>query len=361
MQELLTSTNRTLKTFRYGEVVEGTVISAGRREVFVDLGSKSEGIIGSREIEDDPDSISGLNVGDNIIATVVQTENDQGYTILSLKRAQAERAWREVEEALGNETILEAKVVDSNKGGLVVELRTGLRGFVPFSHLNTTYPSDTTNEDFLGQTLNIRVIELNRAINRLVFSEKLATLLSDPEVKKFFASLEPEKKLKGTVTSIFPFGIFVQLHPGVEGLVHISEICWWRIDHPSEVVKVGDEVEVAVLRVNWEQAKLALSMRSLRQNPWETVAEKYKVGDTVSGIVTKTAPFGAFVKLPEGIEGLIHVSETTGPLAEGEEVEVVIINLEPEKQKLGLSVKQLKAENRRRKTGSENRRQKTER
>lgn len=341
MQELLTNTNRTLRTFRYGEVVEGMVISVGRKEVFVDLGSKSEGIIGSREIEDDPDSISGLNVGDKVIATVVQTENDQGYTILSLRRAQSERVWREIEEALKNETVLEVKVVDSNKGGLVVELSGGLRGFVPFSHLNTSYSSDTTYEALLGQTLKVRVIELNRAINRLVLSEKLATLFSDPKVKKFFANLKPEKRMKGTVTSIFPFGIFVELTPGVEGLAHISEISWQRIDHPSEVVKIGDEVEVTVLSINREQGKLALSMRSLHKNPWEAVAAKYKVGDTITGIVTKKAPFGAFVKLPEGVEGLIHVSETTGPLAEGEEIQAVIINLEPEKRKLGLSIKKL--------------------
>ncbi len=342
MEELLLSKERTLRTFRRGEVVEGVVISVGRKEVFVDLGSKSEGVISGREFEDEIDSISGLKVGDTVIATVTQTENDQGYTILSLKRAQNERAWREVEEAFKNETVLEAKVVDSNKGGLVVELASGLRGFVPFSHLNMSNPSNTTDTPPLGQTLSVRVIEINRALNRLVFSEKLATLLSDPEIKKFFANLQPEKKMKGTVTSIFPFGVFVELIPGVEGLVHISEISWQRLEHPSEVVKIGDEVEVTVLSINKEQGKLALSMRSLRGNPWQEVTKKHQVGDTVTGIVTKTVPFGAFVKLPEGVEGLIHVSETTGPLAEGEKVEAVIINLEPEKQKLGLSIKQLK-------------------
>lgn len=352
MAELLSNTNRTLKTFRYGEVVEGTVISVGRKEVFVDLGSKSEGIISEREFEDETDSIAGLDVGDTVVASVTQTENDQGYIILSLKRAQGERSWREVEEAFENETVLEAKVVDSNKGGLVVELASGLRGFVPFSHLNsgTSLPrSDPSKTDLLrgdspplGQTLSVRVIELNRPINRLVFSEKLATLLSDPKTKEFFAGLKPDKKLKGTVTSIFPFGVFVKLKPGVEGLVHISEMSWQRIDHPSEIVKAGDEIEVVVLSINREQGKLALSMKPLRKNPWEEVAEKYKVGEHVVGTITKMAPFGAFVKLPEGVEGLIHVSETTGPLVEGEEVEAVIINLEPEKRKLGLSVKRLK-------------------
>lgn len=340
----MADTNRTLRTFRYGEVVEGTVISVGRKEVFVDLGSKSEGIIGDREIEDEVDSIAGLGVGDKVIASVVQTENDQGYIILSLKRAQNERAWREVEEAFKKETVLEVKVVDSNKGGLVVELPAGLRGFIPFSHLNSG-TSDSSGSPPLGETLAVRVIELNRSINRLVFSEKLATLLSDPKIKKFFEDLKPEKKMKGTVTSIFPFGVFVRLRPGVEGLVHISEICWKRIDHPREVVKVDDEVEVVVLSVNREQGKLALSMKTLRENPWEEVTKKYKVGDTISGVVTKTVPFGAFVKLPEGIEGLIHVSETTGPLDEGEEVKAVIINLEPEKRKLGLSIKRLKKDN----------------
>ncbi len=344
MEELLSNTNRTLKTFRYGEVVEGTVISVGRKEVFVDLGSKSEGIISGREFEDEVDSIAGLEVGDTVLASITQTENDQGYIILSLKKAQSERSWREIEEAFKNETVLEVKVVDFNKGGLVAELLGGLRGFIPFSHLNMSNSSHTTQENLLGQTLSVRVIELNRPINRLVFSEKLATLLSDPKVKKFFEDLKPNEKLKGVVTSIFPFGVFVKLSSGVEGLVHISEMSWQRIDHPSDIVKVGDEVGVVVLSVNREQGKLALSMKPLRKNPWEEVAGKYKVGETVTGIVTKTVPFGAFVKLPEGIEGLIHVSETVGPLVEGEEVKAVIINLEPEKRKLGLSIKKLQVQ-----------------
>ena len=340
MDELLMDTNRTLRTFRYGEVVEGTVISIGRKELFVDLGSKSEGIISGREFEDGIDAIAGLQVGDTIVASVTQTENDQGYIILSLKKARSERSWRGVEEALKKNTSLTVKVVDSNKGGLVVESEEGLRGFVPFSHLNNP-PKPEEAQGLLGQKLQVHVIELNRALNRLVFSEKLATFLSDPKIKKFFAGLKPDKKLKGNVTSIFPFGVFVKPHPGVEGLVHISEISWQRIDHPSEVVKIGEEVEVVVLSVNREQGKLALSMKPLRKNPWEELANKRKVGETVVGTVTKTVPFGAFVKLPEGVEGLIHVSETVGPLAEGEEVKAVIINLEPEKRKLGLSIKQL--------------------
>ena len=345
MAELLSSTNRTLHTFRYGEVVEGVIISVGRREVFVDLGSKSEGIVGSREIEEEPDSISGLKVGDRVLATVIQTENDQGYTILSLKKAQNERAWREVEEAFKNATPLKVKVVDFNKGGLVVECAlANLRGFVPFSHLSNPLPNslESSLSALIGRTLTVRVIELDRTINRLVFSEKLATIFADPKVRGFFENLKPGEKLQGKVTAISPFGVFVEPFPGVEGLVHISEISWERIGHPEEVLKVGDKVEVAVLSVDGERGQLALSLKALQENPWQKVPRKYKVGDTVSGTVTKIAPFGAFLKLPEGVEGLIHVSETTGPLTEGEEIKAVIINLEPERQKLGLSVNKLK-------------------
>lgn len=344
MEELLSNTKRTLRTFRRGEVVEGTVISTSHREVFVDLGAKSEGIISARELEEGLDSISELRVGDKVVASVVQTENDQGYTILSLKQAEGERSWRQLEVAFANKDVLQAKVADSNKGGLVVELSSGLRGFVPFSHLANppSNPSSPSLPSMLGQTLTVSIIELNQAGNRLVFSEKVAAFLSDPRIKVFYEGLKPGKELKGTVTSTSPFGVFVELVPGVEGLVHISEVGWERIGHPSEVVKEGDEVKVSLLSIDKERGQLALSMKALQKNPWGGVAEKYKVGDTITGMITKIVPFGAFVRLPEGIEGLIHVSETAGPLYEGDEVRAVVINLQPEEQKLGLSVKKLK-------------------
>ncbi len=342
MEQLLSNTDRTLRTFRRGEIVEGTVTSVGRKEVFVDLGSKSEGVISGREFEDEINSIKGLEVGDTVVASVRQPENDQGYIILSLSRAQSARSWRKIEEAFQNEAVLKVKVVDSNKGGLVAELPGGLRGFIPFSHLfDTSKSSGKDEKDFIGQTLDVRVIELKRALNRVVFSEKMATLVADSEVKEFFKNLKPKEKLKGKVTSILPFGVFVRLPLGVEGLVHISEMSWERIDRPGDLVAEGDEVEVTVLSVNQEEGEVALSMKPSEENPWDEVAKKYKVGETVVGKVTKTVPFGAFVKLPEGVEGLIHVSETVGPLAEGEEVKAVILNIEPKSQKLGLSIKQL--------------------
>jgi small subunit ribosomal protein S1 len=340
MEELLSKKNRGLKTFRRGEVVEGTVISKNRREVFVDLGAKSEGIISSREIEDDSDSISDLQIGDRVIAFVAQAENDQGYTILSLKRAESERSWRRLEEAFANKEVLTVKVVDSNKGGLVVEVLGGTRGFVPFSHLMKS-PSDEPPSSVIGQEMKVVVIEIDRANNRLVFSEKTAAFLSNPQIKNFYKNLKPGKKMKGAVSSISSFGVFVELAPGIEGLVHISEVSWERIGHPNEVVKEGDRVEVELLSVDEENGQLALSMKTLQKNPWEEIAKKYRIGQTVNGVVTKTAPFGAFVRLPEGVEGLIHVSETTGPLYENDEVKAVVINLEPKKQKLGLSVKRL--------------------
>jgi len=346
MEDLLLNTKRTLRTFRRGEVVEGDVVSVNRHEVFVDLGAKSEGIISNRELEGDLDSILGLAVGDKVLASVVQTENDQGYTILSLKKAESERSWRQLQDLFARKGTLTVKVVDSNKGGFVVETAGGLRGFVPFSHLIRPPASDSssTPSPLLGRTLTVSVIELNQANNRLVFSEKIAALLTDPQTKSFYENLRPGKKLKGRVTTVSSFGVFVELAPGVEGLVHISEIGWERVEDPGEVVRKGDEVEVSILSIDRERGQLALSMRARQKNPWEKVARQYHVGDVVSGTVTKTVPFGAFVRLPEGVEGLIHVSETTGPLAEGEEVETVIINLEPEKQKLGLSIKQLKSQ-----------------
>lgn len=343
MADLVTQTGFSLNPLTPGQLVEGRVVSVGRNEVFVDLVAKSEGIISGRTSEEDLDLAKSLRVGDKILATVVQSENDQGYIVLSLKRAAPEMGWRRAQEAFKGGEPIKVKAVDFNKGGLVVEWET-LRGFVPFSHLATKHQEfadpEKTNE-LLGEALTVKIIEMDRSLSRLVLSEKRAAV-NEAKLKDFFQKIKGRPSVNGRITAIFPFGVVVELAEGVEGLLHIGEMDWVRIEDPSDVFKVGDAVEVTVLGFDEQEGKLRLSQKTLKENPWQKILEKYKVGDRVTGTVRKIAPYGAFLRLPEGIEGLIHVSETTGPLAEGEEVEAVIINLEPEKQKLGLSIKRLK-------------------
>lgn len=349
MGELLSSTKSTLKTFRYGDLVEGRVISMSRSQAFVDLGAKSEGIIGGRKgvREREYEDVSTLTVGDRVLAKVLQSENDQGYIVLSLKKAATESAWRQVLLAEESGGVLPVTVTDSNRGGLVVEYE-GLSGFIPFSHLQdlTSSPSETSlPSSLLRQTLKVKVIETDRASNRIVFSQKLAAFSADSELKNFLKRIARQKKVKGKVVSLLPFGAMVKIADRVEGLLHVSELSWARVDHPEEVLKVGDNVEVAVLGFDESQGRLSLSMKALSNNPWDGIAKQYQVGQKLRGTITKVVPFGAFLKLAEGVEGLIHVSETIGPLEVGEKVEAVIINLEPKKRRLGLSVKKLKVKN----------------
>lgn len=351
MKELVTQTGFTLNPLKSGQLIEGRVVSVARNEVFVDLAAKSEGIISGHTSEEDLELAKNLQVGDKVLATVVQSENDQGYIVLSLKRAAPEMAWRRAQEALKSGEILEVKVVDFNRGGLVVEWET-LRGFVPFSHLATEHQEFASLEkagELLGKRLSVKAIELDRSLSRLVLSEKRAAV-DEKKLKEFFQKIKDQPSVSGKVTAVFPFGVVVKLADGVEGLLHIGEMDWVRVEDPQEVFKLGDRVEATVLGFDEQEGKLRLSQKALKENPWQKITESYQVGDKVKGTVSKIVPYGAFLRLPEGIEGLIHVSETTGPLTEGEEVEAVIINLEPEKQKLGLSVKQLKTQISKRKT-----------
>lgn len=345
MAELLLSTKGPLKTFSYGEVVEGVVTSTGRNQVFVDLRAKSEGIISNRQNSKrqnskrqnyrEPENISHLKVGETVVAKVVQSENDQGYIVLSLNSASAERSWRRVMAAEENGEVLEVLVTDDNKGGLVVDYQS-LSGFIPFSHLLT--PASPR----LGQTITVKVIETDRALNRIVFSEKLAAFSTDADLKNLLKEVAGQKEITGEVLQLLPFGAVMKVADRLEGFLHVSEMSWQRVGSPEEVLSVGDRVPVSVLGFDEAQGRLSLSRKRLGKNPWETVEKKYQRHQKVTGTITKIVPFGAFLKLPEGVEGLIHVSETTGPLKVGETVEAVIINFEPERQKLGLSIKRLK-------------------
>lgn len=355
MSKLLEGKSIKLKEFRPGDLVEGVVVSIDKNEVLVDVGAKSEAILAASELVGESE-YKNLKVGDPLVAKVAQAENDQGYLVLSIKKAEKERKWKEAEDAFETGKVLDATIIEYNKGGLLCDCAS-LRGFIPLSHLDRVHftndvakfaaGSEAELKESLkvlsGKTLKVKVIELDTEKNRFVLSEKEATdIYSQTARQEKLSDITIGDTMEGVVTGIMPFGIFVDLG-GVEGLVHISEIAWEKVNHPSDYFTVGQSVKVQVLGVDDISKKLALSVKRLTPNPWETVDAKYKVGSKVKGIVSKIVPFGAFVTLEKGLDGLIHISEADGPLSEGEEVEAVVTQVDGSNQKLALSVKQLKA------------------
>lgn len=341
MDELLAKTGKVLKVLKYGDVIEGKVVSMDRNQVLIDLKGKSEGMVSAKELTENPGLYKNTKVGDIVLASVLQPENDRGYVVVSLRKAASEYRWRELAgifEEGGNITV---RVTEYNKGGLLVD--AGIAGFIPLTHLDKTRVQQVGDpQNLIGQSLEVKIIEMDRTLNRLVLSEKEAKNKMTPKKRiEILSGFKPGDTLEGDVSAILPFGIFVELS-GVEGLCHISEISWEKVDDPSLLYKVGQKVKVRVLEVDPAQNKLALSIKALLTNPWQEVAGKYKVGDRITGTVSKIVPFGAFVLLEPGLEGLIHVSETVGPLKVGESVEAQIIAVDADKQKLGLSVRKLK-------------------
>lgn len=353
MVKLLGDKEVELRQFEQSDVVDGIVVSVSPKEILLDVGAKSEGIvlsdeIGASEISDN------LKPGDSVLAYVMQAENDQGYIVLSFKRAQRERAWRDADKAFKDDSVLEVTVLEYNKGGLLVDC-LGLRGFVPLSHLDRVHFTEEMSKFaagseaelkeslkvLAGKKLTVKVIELDREKNRLVLSEKSATSTYSPEVREEkLSSVEIGGEMEGIVTGVMPFGLFVDME-GIEGLVHISEIAWEKVSHPGNYYTVGAPIKVKVIGIDDDSRKLALSVKQLMDNPWETAEKKYPVGTKVSGKVNKIVPFGAFVTLEKGLDGLIHVSEATRPLEEDEKVEAIVTNVEGANQKLALSMREL--------------------
>lgn len=354
MVKLLGDSEVKLKQFEQGDVIEGIIVRVSSKEILLDVGAKSEGIVLSDEIGDSELS-ENLKAGDTVLAYVIQAENDQGYIVLSFKRAQRERAWRDADQAFKDDSVIEVTVLEYNKGGLLVDA-LGLRGFVPLSHLDRVHFTEemskfaTGSEAELkeslkvltGKKLTVKVIEIDREKNRLVLSEKDATSTYSAEVREEkLSNVEIGGELEGIVTGVMPFGLFVDME-GIEGLVHISEIAWEKVSHPGNYFSVGSPIKVKVIGIDENSKKLALSVKQLMENPWETAEEKYPVGTKVTGKVSKIVPFGAFVTLEKGLDGLIHVSEAIRPLEEGEEVKAVVTNVEGSNQKLALSMREEK-------------------
>ena len=340
----------TLTEFDEGDLVDGTIVKIERDEVLVDIGFKSEGVIPSRElsIRKDADPSELVEVGDKIEALVLQKEDKDGRLILSKKRAEYERSWISVEEKFKAGEPVVGEVIEVVKGGLIIDI--GLRGFLPASLVDLRRVKDL--DMYLNTELEARIIEMDRNRNNVVLSRRV--LLEEGrknERAEILAKLTKGMRLKGSVSSIVDFGAFVDLG-GIDGLVHISELSWNHVNHPSEVVKVGQEVEVEVLDVDLNRERISLGLKQTQPDPWVKLVEAYPVGTIVDGTVTKVVPFGAFVQLGEATEGLVHISEMAPRHIEtpsqvvkvGDVVKVKVMEINPERRRISLSMKAAAAE-----------------
>ena len=335
----------TLTDFDEGDLVKGTVVQIEHDEVLLDIGFKSEGVIPSRElsIRKDADPSEIVALGDEIEALVLQKEDKEGRLILSKKRAEYERAWISVEEKFKAGEAVTGEVIEVVKGGLIIDI--GLRGFLPASLVDLRRVKDL--DMYLGTELEARVIEMDRNRNNVVLSRRV--LLEEGrknERAEILSKLTKGMRLKGTVSSIVDFGAFVDLG-GIDGLVHISELSWNHVNHPSEVVKVGQEVEVEVLDVDLSRERISLGLKQTTPDPWIKLVESYPVGSVIDGKVTKIVPFGAFVELGSNVEGLVHISEMAPRRIEtpaqvvkvGQEVKVKVMEVNPDRRRISLSMK----------------------
>jgi small subunit ribosomal protein S1 len=360
MEELLAEQDSDIKSFKHGDVVEGQVVRIDKDEILVDIGAKSEGVVSNRELYGrNAESAPQLAIGDTVLVYVLQPESPEGHVVLSLRRAGLERKWRAMQEQFEAGIIIDAPVIDHNKGGLIVDC--GIRGFVPISQIvdfprrpQNEQPRDAAQEiaeklqPYIGRKLRLKILEVNRKANRLILSEKVALYEERREKRdELFSSLQVGQKVTGNVRSIAPFGIFIDLG-GIDGLVHKSELSWNKVNNPEAGYKVGDEVEAEVIDINHERGRISLSIRRLQPDPWESTVADFKVGDVIDGTVTKLVNFGAFVRVREGLEGLIHISELSHQrvahpgdvVHEGQVLKLKIISLDSERHRLGLSLKQ---------------------
>lgn len=350
----LTDLELGFKKLKYGEIVSGTIVRAEPREILIDIGAKSEGVVEQKELEKmSADAVKKLHVGEQILVFVVRPENRDGNVVLSLVRAQLEHDWRDAEELLKTGEIFDAQVAGFNKGGLIVRVGK-VRGFVPATQLESAGRRKDTGEGneldlstLVGKKLKLKVIELDRERNRLILSERAAMRETRKAQKEhLLENLKEGDVLSGTVTSVADFGVFVDLG-GVDGMIHLSEMSWTKIGHPRDVVQVGDQVQVQVLNVERERERIALSLKRLTKEPWQTVEERYQAGDLVNGTITKLASFGAFARLDDNIEGLIHISELADRrinhpkevVKEGDTLQLRVIRVDAARRRLGLSLK----------------------
>ncbi|HET6386707.1 MAG TPA: 30S ribosomal protein S1 [Armatimonadota bacterium] len=335
------------KALKEGDIIQGAVVHIDREGILVDVGMKSEGLIPPDHISSRGGSAAerNIHVGDIVDVYVLDSENQEGNLILSKKKADYEKSWQRIMDAHKNDDIINAVVTDRVKGGLVVDV--GIRGFVPASHVGSGKVRNL--ERYIGQTIPLKAIEVDRERKRVVLSNKAAEEEERNKRKaETLATLEEGQVRQGIVRRVTDYGAFVDIG-GIDGLLHVSEMSWTRIKHPNDVVHVGDEIQVMVLKVSEDRKKISLGLRQILPDPWSDVGEQFREGQIVTGVVTRLVPFGAFVQLKEGVEGIIpntelsdrRVSKPDEILSEGEEVTVKILDVRPEERRINLSLRQV--------------------
>ncbi len=336
--------------FEEGDVVTGSVVRIDKDEVLVDIGYKSEGVIPSNElsIRKSVDAHDEVEMGEEVDALVLTKEDLNGRLILSKKRARFERAWRKIEAAAESGEPVEGTVIEVVKGGLIIDL--GVRGFLPASLVDIRRVQNL--DEFLSTKIECKVIELNRSRNNVVLSRRAVLEEERKEVRQqILDRLQPGQVVEGAISNIVEFGAFVDLD-GIDGLIHISELSWSHVNHPSEILSIGDVVPVKVLDIDRDRQRISLGLKQTQQDPWQRIVDTYNVGDELEGKVTKVVSFGAFVEILDGVEGLVHISELAqhhveSPrevVSQGDELKVKILEIESERRRLSLSVKRVEGQ-----------------
>jgi small subunit ribosomal protein S1 len=348
--QLIPNYDATMVSFEEGDVVTGKVVRIDKDEVLVDIGYKSEGVIPQNElsIRRSIDPAEEVSLGEEVDALVLTKEDQDGRLILSKKRARFERAWRRIEAAAESGEPVEGTVIEVVKGGLIIDL--GVRGFLPASLVDIRRVQNL--DDFLSQKIECKVIELNRSRNNVVLSRRAVLEEERKEARQqILDRLERGQVVEGTISNIVDFGAFVDLD-GIDGLIHISELSWGHVNHPSEVLNIGETVRVKVLDIDRDRQRISLGLKQTQEDPWERVVRTYNVGDVLEGKVTKVVSFGAFVEIMEGVEGLVHISELAQHHVEnprevvepGDEVKVKILEIDEERRRLSLSLKRVEGQ-----------------
>ena len=356
MESLLQEQDLNVDLPQSGEIRTGVIASISPSQILVSIGAKSEGVVSGRELEQlTAEEREALKVGQEVPVFVLNPEDANGNVVLSLKRAQEQISWDNVEKLVASDEVVDSKVMGFNKGGLIVGVE-GLRGFVPSSQISAMRRSQSTGDTpeqrwqkMIGQPITVRVIEVDRERRRLILSERAASTESRQSIKeRVIEELEEGKVYTGRVTSLANFGAFININ-GADGLVHLSELSWEHIDHPREVLEVGQEVKVKVINVDKDKKRIGLSVRALQEDPWRSRVEKYSVGQLVEGVITRLTKFGAFARLEGDIEGLIHISEIADHriehpkevLKEGEVKSLRVIRIDPDQHRIGLSLRKV--------------------